>query len=222
MTVTQAQINGLTKQYPPAAKSSNKALGKDAFMALFVAQLKNQDPLNPLSDKDTTAQMAQFAQLEQTTNMNNMLKGIATALKVNQTLQAASLIGKSILASGNSLSKEGDSVSKLNLDIPKGVTKVKVNVHDSTGNIVRTVDLKNVKDGKMSFAWDGKNTSGSKAADGIYKISVVAENDDGKKFLVPTQVDGKVKSVEVKNGQQVLALADGREVLLTSVWKILS
>jgi len=221
MAVTQAQLNSLNKPYAgEVRKTPSKKLDKDAFMELFVAQLKNQDPLNPLSNKDSTAQMAQFAQLEQMTNMTNMLKGIASALQVNQTLQASSLIGKSVLANGNSISKSADGVSKINLDIPKGVTSVKVNIHDSAGNIIRTVDLKGVKEGKNDFLWDGKNASGGSASNGVYKISVVAENDQGKKFLVPTQVEGKVQSVEVKNGQQVLTLSDNRQVLLSNVWKI--
>lgn len=222
MAVTPAQYNQMNKPYAQKMGPAKKDLGKDAFMQLFVAQLKNQDPLNPLSNKDSTAQMAQFAQLEQMTNMTTLLKGITKALQVNQTVQSSSLIGKSVLADGNSLSKSGSSVSKINLDIPKGVTSVKVNIHDSAGNIIRTVDVKDFKAGSNDFTWDGKNASGVNVSDGIYKISVVAENADGKRFLVRSQVEGSVKSVEVQNGEQVLTLKDGRQVLLNNVWKIVA
>jgi len=222
MAVTPTQYHQMNKPFPQAAqKTPSKEMGKDAFLQLFVAQLKNQDPLKPLSNKDATAQMAQFAQLEQMTNMTKMLEGIAKSLKVDRTLKAANLIGKSVLANGNSLSKADSKVSGVNLDIPKGVSNVKINIHDESGNIVRTVDLKNFTAGKNTFKWDGKGTDGKDAKDGIYSLSVVAENKDGKKFLVPTQVEGTVKAVEVKNGQQVLVLKDDRQVSLSSVWKIL-
>ena len=48
---------------------SGTVLGKDDFLKLLVGQLRNQDPLNPTSDTDFIGQMAQFSQLEQTTNM---------------------------------------------------------------------------------------------------------------------------------------------------------
>jgi len=223
MAVTQTQLNAMNKPYPGMAKQApKKKLDKDAFMQLFVAQLKNQDPLNPLSDKDSTAQMAQFAQLEQMTNMTRLLKGIATGLQQMGTLQASSLIGKSVLADGNNVSKSGKAVSKIQLDVPKGVTSLKVNVHDKAGNIVRTVTVKNFKEGDNEFTWDGRRSDGSAASDGVYRISVVAENKDGKKFLVKSQVEGKVAGVEMKGGLQVLNLKDGREVLLKNVWKIVN
>jgi len=221
MAVTSAQINQINKAGVLAAQAKPKS-DKDLFMKLFVAQLKNQDPLNPMSNKDATAQMAQFTQLEQLTNMNKTLEGLAKMFKVNQTVDAAALIGKSVLASGTSLSKKGDSVSKMVLDIPKNIKSVKVNIHDASGNIVRTVDIKNPKTGKLDFTWDGKLANGDKAPDGVYKISLFGQNKDGKKFMIPTQIEGVVKAVEVKGGQQVLQLADGRSVLLSNVWKIIA
>lgn len=223
MTVTQAQLNAMNKPYPQAAKQPpSKDMGKDAFMKLFVAQLKHQDPLNPLSNKDSTAQMAQFAQLEQMTNMTTLLKGIANGLVETQKLQASGLIGKSILAGGDTLRKTDDTSSGVTLDIPKEVTKLKVNIHDDAGNIVRTVDVKKFSAGKHPFNWDGKLANGAKATDGIYRISIVAENDDGKRFLVPTQVEGTVAGVETRGGHQILSLEDGREVFLKNVTKIVA
>ncbi|GAB1398677.1 flagellar hook assembly protein FlgD [Aminivibrio sp.] len=52
----------------------NSELGKDAFLKILIAQLSNQDPLDPLKDKDFIAQMAQFSTLEQMTNMSTSIE----------------------------------------------------------------------------------------------------------------------------------------------------
>lgn len=73
----------------------NDILGKDDFLRIFITQLKNQDPLQPLQDKDFIAQMAQFSSLEQITNMANGMNGIKEVLAQQNSLGAISnLIGK--------------------------------------------------------------------------------------------------------------------------------
>lgn len=59
-----------------AAKSSSSALGKDDFLKILITQLQNQDPMQPMEDKDFIAQMAQFSALEQTTNMATQLEAM--------------------------------------------------------------------------------------------------------------------------------------------------
>jgi flagellar basal-body rod modification protein FlgD len=77
----------------PATKAAGPALGKDDFLKLLVGQLKNQDPLNPTSDTDFIGQMAQFSQLEQTTNMATVNSQLAAQ---QRGARAVALLGRSV------------------------------------------------------------------------------------------------------------------------------
>jgi flagellar basal-body rod modification protein FlgD len=74
-----------------ANKKSSDTLGKDQFLSILVTQLRNQDPMQPLQDKDFIAQMAQFTSVEQLMNMNTELSLLRQSMG-----SASSLIGKTI------------------------------------------------------------------------------------------------------------------------------
>ncbi|MDI9370223.1 MAG: flagellar hook assembly protein FlgD [Synergistaceae bacterium] len=94
-------VNSVTNGYSTTATNSpateavrdvNNDLGKDAFLKILITQLSNQDPLDPLKDKDFIAQMAQFSTLEQMTNMNKSIEQMAALNKAS----AVSYIGRII------------------------------------------------------------------------------------------------------------------------------
>jgi flagellar basal-body rod modification protein FlgD len=76
-----------------STKKADQALGKDDFLKLMVAQMKNQDPMNPSDDKDNIAQMAQFSSLEQITNLATATQQLADSMQTTQTL---GLIGHTV------------------------------------------------------------------------------------------------------------------------------
>lgn len=79
---------------------ASQELGKDAFMQLLVSQMQNQDPINPQSNEDFIAQLAQFSSLEQMENLNGSLEQMAAVSEsnalINQLSAASNLIGQNV------------------------------------------------------------------------------------------------------------------------------
>jgi flagellar basal-body rod modification protein FlgD len=92
---TTNATTGTTRPAPTA--TGPKTLGKDDFLKLMVAQMQNQDPMNPSDDKDNIAQMAQFSSLEQITNLATATQELADRMSVSSTV---GLIGRTVTYAG--------------------------------------------------------------------------------------------------------------------------
>ena len=79
-------------------KATDKAMGKDDFLKLLVAQMQNQDPLNPMDNKESIAQLAQFSALEQMTNISTSMEALNKTMnnfaQQSSLTQGAAMIGK--------------------------------------------------------------------------------------------------------------------------------
>jgi flagellar basal-body rod modification protein FlgD len=90
----------------------SQILGKDDFLKLMVAQMKNQDPMNPADDKDNIAQMAQFSSLEQITNLANATQDLANRMSLTQNV---GLLGHTVTYTGTDGTAVSGTVDGLNL-----------------------------------------------------------------------------------------------------------
>jgi flagellar basal-body rod modification protein FlgD len=93
MTTIPSTTTATTGATTGTAKTAGPTLGKDDFLKLLVGQLRNQDPMNPSSDTDFIGQMAQFSQLEQTTNMATANAELAAQ---QNGARAVALLGRSV------------------------------------------------------------------------------------------------------------------------------
>lgn len=80
----------------PERKTGNQILGKDDFLKILLAQLENQDPLNPMEDKDFIAQMASFSSLEQMMNIANLMQQWMQVSSRDALLRYSEWIGKTV------------------------------------------------------------------------------------------------------------------------------
>jgi flagellar basal-body rod modification protein FlgD len=188
---------------------SERQLGKDAFLTLLLTQLQNQDPFNPMEDTEMSAQLAQFSQLEQLTNLNTNVNSMASYIQAQNQFQTLSLIGKEVEAQSNLLSVSNGQVDTgATLEVDQSC-KIQLYVLDSNGNQVRMYDWGQTQPGTYEFIWDGKDSNGTKAGDGAYEFQVTATNLSGETMtegIVPT-VNGRVSSVSFdESGQPIIHL----------------
>lgn len=204
-------------------KPNNKTgMDQDAFLKILVAQLTHQDPMNPVEDKEMTAQLAQFSSLEQLTQINKGITSLTSAQDQNQIHTAVNYIGKHVKASGYSISKDGDTVSTLYYGSGESLAEVKVNIYDKDGAIVRTEYLGSKQAGSYEYVWDGKNDAGQLLPDGKYSIGILGEDTNGKPVMLQTEISGEVTGVVNDNGKSYLQLSDGRYVSFANIKEIVN
>lgn len=178
-----------------AAKStsSNTEGGQDYFLKLLVAQMNNQDPLNPLDSAQMTSQLAQLNTVQGINNVAAKLDSLLSANVTAQSMQATALVGHTVMAPGTSLTlANGQAIGGINL--ASAADHVTVSIKDASGTVVHTADLGSNDAGLVDFAWDGSTDSGAAAAPGHYTFSVAA-TASGTKVVADTMSTGVVSSV---------------------------
>ena len=200
---------------------AKQELGQDEFLKLLTTQLTHQDPNKPMENGDFLAQMAQFSTVEGIGDLNDSFTEFASSINSGQALQAATLVGQSVLIPSSeavmSLNKNMGGEIVLN----DSTNDLKVSFLDSNGQIVKTMDLGRQEPGNIAFEWNGLLDDGTYADPGVYKIRAEAEIDGNNTFL-QTFVNADVESVALgneKTGIQ-LALAGLGDVNFNEVKKI--
>lgn len=188
-----------------AAMKKSTGLNKDDFLKLFIEQLKNQDPLNPQDSSQFISQMAQLTQVEQSYNTNTNLQSLISAVNSASSMNSTSFIGKTIMASGNSLYSSGTG-SPVAFNLPAATTATTVTISDASGKAVRTLTLGANPSGDNFVKWDGTGDNGTALPAGVYTFSVSGKASDGSTIAGTTYTTGKVDSISLKGGSPVLQI----------------
>ncbi|MBI5867651.1 MAG: flagellar hook capping protein [candidate division Zixibacteria bacterium] len=212
MSTVSATYEQITASATAAAKTTTgkNALGKDDFLRLFVTRLANQDPMSPMQDEQFIAQMAQFTQLEQLTNMNdNLQKALSADLVLSQTINntmATSLIGRTVRVQANSVVLDDNGSATIAYELEKPAKDVTIEISNSDGSLVRALRVDGVSAGANNIAWDGLDANGSKVAPGQYNLKIVAEDADGNAITVHAFFNGTVDGVRYVDGAGMLTV----------------
>ncbi len=186
---------------------------------MLVAQLQNQDPLNPQDSSAFVAQLAQISQVEQSYNMNTNLQSLLASQNSANSLSAVSLIGKAVSAQGSQVALTSGTPSTLNFTLPSAATQVTVQIKDANGNTVRTLTQGATATGAGSIAWDGKDDSNNTLASGTYSFSVSGTDASGQAIQGTSMIQGQVSGVRLAGSTLVLTV-NGLDVPLSSVLEV--
>jgi flagellar basal-body rod modification protein FlgD len=203
-------------KYQVKTEDKKKELGKNEFLELLVAQLNNQNPLEPQGNGEFIAQLAQFSQVEGVEKLNSSMESLLSGYQSSQALQASSMVGRKVIVPTDKAVVDTSESFKASLVLPISSANVYVNVYDQTGATVGRVNLGAQEAGNVSFIWDGKDASGKVLPPGTYKFEAQASYADGTKGLY-TMLPANVDSVTLGGSELVLNLAGLGSVPLSQV-----
>lgn len=183
-------------------------LGKDEFLKLMVAQMNNQNPLEPQGNGEFIAQLAQFSTVEGITNLNTSVNSILSGSQSSQALQASTLVGRKVIVDTDKVKVDTSADFKGALNLTASSPNVWVNVYNDAGNQVNRLNLGQQSSGLVNFTWDGTDANGKKLDAGTYRFEAQANVNDtatAMKTSLPANVDSV--TLGQNGGEMTLNLA---------------
>jgi flagellar hook assembly protein FlgD len=180
-------------------RAPKNQLGKDDFMKLFIAQMQNQDPLNPSDASQMAAQMAQFNSLEQMMNVNNTLGQLVKGQEASKAVQMINYVGKEVDIGTGMLKFDKGKLTKASFAIEQALPGGTLEVRDGSGTVISQEELGTLMPGEHNVKWSGKLKDGAEALPGIYNFQIVGKSQDGQEVSVPIKTKVKVTGLDLKD-----------------------
>jgi flagellar basal-body rod modification protein FlgD len=171
------------------------SLGGTDFLTLMLAQLQNQDPTSPVDSNEFLSQLASLSEVQGIQQLNTSFTSLSNSLVSSQALQASSLLGHQALVASSTanLSKAGGTITGA-VSVPQTTSSVVLNISNSAGVLVDSINLGAQSAGLADFTWNGQTSSGSAAPAGTYTLSAQVSGVSGG-TAITTLVGGTVESV---------------------------
>ncbi|SNY60113.1 flagellar hook assembly protein FlgD [Enterobacter sp. CC120223-11] len=187
---TNTGVQSTTSSGSLTSSSANDL--QSSFLTLLVAQLKNQDPTNPMDNAQLTSQLAQISTVSGIEKLNTTLGSISGQIDNSQSLQASNLIGHGVMIPGSVVLAGSDtdgkaSTTPFGVELTQAADKATATITDSTGKVIRTLDLGSQTAGVHTFTWDGTASDGSTVPDGAYSVSIAASTNGTQLVAQPLQ-----------------------------------
>lgn len=201
--LTTSQIEAYNASGTAAAKGANPQAEQDKFMTMLVAQLNNQDPLNPMDNAQMTSQMAQINTVSGIQQLNQTMSDMATQFGSLQSLQGVSLIGRTALVEGKTpLMQEG--VAYGGYELPAKAENVQVTILGKAGQVLGTADMGAMEAGQQFFQVPLEGVD--PASVGSFTVTATA----GKAAVAAKTISlMPISAVGVQNGAMRLTASDG-------------
>ena len=205
-TMPTTVVSATTNNAAPSSSSSNKtasiANNFQTFLTLLTTQLQHQNPLDPLDTNQFTAQLVQFAGIEQQMKQNDQLASLISIEKSAQSTQALVYVGNTVAVDGSKAQFDGSAT--WNLKAPKD-TNASITITNSAGQTVYSGNY-SLQQGNASFVWDGKGNDGVQYPKGTYTLSATGKDSSGNSVAISTEVQGVVDSVDLTASPPLLSI----------------
>lgn len=210
-TSNQANTSGL----------GSSTMDQSDFLTLMTAQMKNQDPFDPVDNTQMVAQMAQFSSLAGISEMNTTLQAIAAKLGATSTTDMVSWVGRTVLTEGSVAYPRTDGSLGGMIELGAAAAEVNVVIEGPNGEILKNVSLGAAPAGRTEFEWDGTTDTGEPAGDGPFTLRVAARDADGAAVAAKSLVWAPVTSVAMgSDGNPILTLPGIGQVSTTAIRQI--
>jgi flagellar basal-body rod modification protein FlgD len=201
--------NVVTATNTPASSASstpsNGTLANNfqTFLTLLTTQLQNQNPLDPLDTNQFTAQLVQFAGVEQQLRQNDQLATLISLQKTAQSTQALAYVGNVVAVDGSTAPFDG-STAAWTLKAPTD-TNATVTITNAAGQTAFSGSY-TVQQGNATFAWDGKGNDGTQWPAGNYTLTATGKDSAGKSVAISSEILGVVDSVDLTASPPLLSI----------------
>ncbi len=213
-TVSTISSSGLSSTTASSVESLSE--NYELFLSVLVAQLENQNPLDPTDTDEMTSQLVNYAQVEQQILANSYLENLVLATNNESASVALSLVGMEVTYIADDLTySEGDTLSWA-FEVPDDTETLVAQVLNEDGDVVYTEELSTTA-GSTTFTWDGSLTNGSSASDGTYSLQLVATDSNGDDVDIDPETTSVVSRVDWSDGSAQLIMSNGATVSLSSI-----
>jgi flagellar basal-body rod modification protein FlgD len=181
-------------------------LGGTDFLTLMLAQLQNQDPTSPVDSNEFLSQLASLSEVQGINQLNTSFTALSNSLVSSQALQASLLLGHQAMVASSTatLGSAGGTINGA-VSVPQTSSQVVLNIKNSAGVLVQSINLGAQSAGLADFSWNGQTSGGSAAPAGTYTLSAQVSGVSGG-TAVTTLVSGTVDSVTMGSGSSGLTL----------------
>ncbi|MFO0714179.1 MAG: FlgD immunoglobulin-like domain containing protein [Sandaracinus sp.] len=197
----------------PTSQTTQSGLDGESFMRLLVAQIRHQDPLQPMDTTQMMAQLTQLTSVERLVAIDDRLGELSIATASVANAQATDLVGRTVEADTSQVILPDAGTATGSFRVDGNAASTRVEIRDANGDVVRTLDVGPHGPGIATFQWDGDDEAGNRLPTGRYRISVTATDADGHAVTTATRLRGEVDAISYDNGYPELEIGESRVLL---------
>ena len=218
MSVTLDGVSQLSTMQS-ASTTGSQDMGQESFMQLLVTQLQNQDPLNPQSNEEFVAQLAQFSSLEQLVSLNSGVNSLYMASASMNNATMTQLLGNDVVAWSDEFNYDGSGAAELHFDAASAASSATLTISDEDGDVVWSGEMGALEEGDGSGTGDGTDADGNPVGEGVYSFDIDASSEGGEDVEVSGQVHGLVDGMSYIDGNPVPSVG-GVEFELSDILRV--